>query len=48
MDTLDESEARASMICNIGGYAERIDNLDDLIESFLDNCLMKTAMVKLS
>ena len=48
MDTLDESEARASMICNIGGYAERIDNLDDLLESFLDNCLMKTAMVKLS
>ena len=37
MDTLDEPEARASMIWIIGEFAERIDNADDLLESFLDN-----------
>lgn len=35
LDTLDEPEARASMIWIIGEYAERIDNADELLESFL-------------
>ncbi len=37
LDTLDEPEARASMIWIIGEYAERIDNADELLESFLDS-----------
>ncbi|CAF0929147.1 unnamed protein product [Didymodactylos carnosus] len=36
LDSLDEPEARASMIWIIGEYAERIDNADELLESFLD------------
>ena len=37
LDTLDEPEARASMIWIIGEYAERIDNADELLKSFLEN-----------
>lgn len=36
LDTLDEPEARASMVWIIGEYAERIDNADELLESFVD------------
>jgi AP-1 complex subunit beta-1 len=36
LDTLDEPEARASMIWIVGEYAERIDNADELLESFLE------------
>jgi len=36
LDSLDEPEARASMIWIIGEYAERIDNADELLHSFLD------------
>eukprot|EP00922_Rhytidocystis_sp_ex-Travisia-forbesii_P021284 GHVS01031196.1.p1 GENE.GHVS01031196.1~~GHVS01031196.1.p1 ORF type:complete len:911 (+),score=148.84 GHVS01031196.1:143-2875(+) len=36
LDTLDEPEAKASMIWIVGEYAERIDNADDLLSSFLD------------
>lgn len=36
LETLDEPEAKASMIWIIGEYAERIDNADELLESFLD------------
>ena len=36
LDTLDEPEARGSMIWIIGEYAERIDNADELLESFLE------------
>eukprot|EP00922_Rhytidocystis_sp_ex-Travisia-forbesii_P004925 GHVS01007206.1.p1 GENE.GHVS01007206.1~~GHVS01007206.1.p1 ORF type:complete len:933 (+),score=110.68 GHVS01007206.1:112-2910(+) len=36
LDTLDEPEAKASMIWIIGEYAERIDNADELLSSFLD------------
>lgn len=36
LDTLDEPEARASMIWIIGEYAERIDNADELLESFVE------------
>ena len=37
LDTLDEPEARASIIWIIGEYAERIDNAAELLESFLDS-----------
>lgn len=36
LDTLDEPEARASMIWIIGEYAERIENADELLSSFVD------------
>ncbi|KAI6239157.1 AP complex subunit beta [Aphelenchoides fujianensis] len=36
LDTLDEPEARASMIWIIGEYAERIDNADELLASFVE------------
>jgi len=39
LDSLDEPEARASMVWIIGEYAERIDNADELLESFLEVCL---------
>merc|ERR1712142_1191399 len=47
LDTLDEPEARASMIWIIGEYAERIDNADDLLESFLDNFHDENSQVQL-
>ena len=37
LDTLDEAEARASMIWIIGEYSSRIDNADELLESFLES-----------
>jgi len=36
LDTLDEPMAKASMIWIIGEYAERIDNADELLDSFLE------------
>merc|ERR1719499_1642592 len=47
LDTLDEPEARASMIWIIGEYAERIDNADELLESFLDNFQDENGQVQL-
>jgi AP-1 complex subunit beta-1 len=47
LDTLDEPEARASMIWIIGEYAERIDNADELLESFLDNFHDENSQVQL-
>merc|ERR1719424_1824955 len=56
LDTLDEPEAKASMVWIIGEYAERIDNADELLETFLtefheENLSVQlqllTAMVKL-
>ena len=47
LDTLDEPEARASMIWIIGEYAERIDNADELLESFLDNFNDENSQVQL-
>eukprot|EP00276_Gloeochaete_wittrockiana_P004635 CAMPEP_0184659200 /NCGR_PEP_ID=MMETSP0308-20130426/28715_1 /TAXON_ID=38269 /ORGANISM="Gloeochaete witrockiana, Strain SAG 46.84" /LENGTH=861 /DNA_ID=CAMNT_0027098849 /DNA_START=272 /DNA_END=2857 /DNA_ORIENTATION=- len=35
LDTLDEPEAKASMIWIIGEYADRIDNADELLDQFL-------------
>lgn len=37
LDTLDEPQAKASMIWIIGEYAERIDNADELLDTFLEN-----------
>lgn len=36
LDTLDEPLAKASMVWIIGEYAERIDNADELLETFLE------------
>jgi len=37
LDTLDEPEAKGSMIWIIGEYAERSDNAGELLETFLDS-----------
>nr|XP_022344232.1 AP-1 complex subunit beta-1-like [Crassostrea virginica]XP_022344233.1 AP-1 complex subunit beta-1-like [Crassostrea virginica] len=47
LDTLDEPEARASMIWIIGEYAERIDNADELLESFLEGFQDENTQVQL-
>ncbi|KAL3857492.1 hypothetical protein ACJMK2_012159 [Sinanodonta woodiana] len=47
LDTLDEPEARASMIWIIGEYAERIDNADELLESFLEGFQDENPQVQL-
>ncbi|KAK9833824.1 hypothetical protein WJX74_006957 [Apatococcus lobatus] len=47
LDTLDEPEAKASMIWIIGEYAERIDNADELLEQFLETFPEETALVQL-
>jgi vesicle coat complex subunit len=44
---LDEPEARASMIWIIGEYAERIDNADELLHSFLDGFQDENSQVQL-
>ena len=36
MDSLDEPDARAAMIWIVGEYAERINDSDELLESFLE------------
>lgn len=36
LDELDEPEARASLIWIIGEYAEKIENADELLATFLD------------
>ncbi|DBB17838.1 TPA: hypothetical protein ACH3X3_002858 [Trebouxia sp. C0006] len=47
LDTLDEPEAKASMIWIIGEYAERIDNADELLEQFLETFPEETSLVQL-
>ena len=47
LDTLDEPDAKASMIWIIGEYAERIDNADELLESFLETFEDETPQVQL-
>ena len=47
LEELDEPEAKASMVWIIGEYAERIDNADDLLESFLETFHDETAPVQL-
>lgn len=47
LDSLDEPEARASMIWIIGEYAERIDNADELLLTFLDGFSDENTQVQL-
>ncbi|CAF4510152.1 unnamed protein product, partial [Rotaria sp. Silwood2] len=47
LDSLDEPEARASMIWIVGEYAERIDNADELLEGFLDGFKDENTQVQL-
>lgn len=47
LDTLDEPEAKASMIWILGQYAERIKNADELLEVFVDSFLDEPPVVQL-
>eukprot|EP00055_Hartaetosiga_balthica_P000189 m.135904 g.135904 ORF g.135904 m.135904 type:complete len:860 (+) comp10300_c0_seq1:96-2675(+) len=47
LESLDEPDAKASMIWIIGEYAERIDNADELLESFLENFTDESSPVQL-
>jgi len=47
LDTLDEPEAKASMIWIVGEYAERIENADALLDSFLENFHDENTQVQL-
>lgn len=47
LDTLDEPEAKASMIWIIGEYADRIDNAGELLEAFTTSFHDETTAVQL-
>lgn len=47
LETLDEPEAKASMIWMLGEYAERIENTGEILESFLENFLDENPQVQL-
>jgi len=47
LEELDEPEAKASMVWIIGEYAERIDNADELLDSFLESFADESAAVQL-
>ena len=47
LDTLDDPDAKASMIWIIGEYAERIENADELLDTFIDTFHDETASVQL-
>ncbi|KAJ8611669.1 hypothetical protein CTAYLR_007894 [Chrysophaeum taylorii] len=47
LESLDEPEAKASMIWIIGEYAEQIENADDLLETFLESFADETSPVQL-
>ena len=47
LDSLDEPDARAAMIWIVGEYAERIDNADELLESFLEGFHEESTQVQL-
>ncbi|XP_019637646.1 PREDICTED: AP-1 complex subunit beta-1-like isoform X1 [Branchiostoma belcheri] len=47
LESLDEPDARASMIWIVGEYAERIDNADELLESFLEGFHDESTQVQL-
>ncbi|CAE7875972.1 BETAC-AD [Symbiodinium sp. KB8] len=47
LESLDEPEAKASMIWIIGEYANRIENADELLQSFLDGFHDETTVVQL-
>jgi len=46
LDVLDEPEAKASMIWILGEYAERIENVDDLLDNFLEHFHDEPAIVQ--
>jgi len=46
LDLLDEPEAKASMIWILGEYAERIDKVEDILDTFLDDFLDESLMVQ--
>lgn len=48
LETLDEPEAKASMIWIIGEYADRIDNADELLDRFLEGFGDESAQVQLA
>jgi vesicle coat complex subunit len=47
LDSLDEPDAKAAMIWIVGEYAERIENADELLASFLENFAEESAQVQL-
>lgn len=47
LETLDEPDAKASMIWIIGEYADRIDNANELLDSFLETFADEPAAVQL-
>ncbi|EUD68402.1 hypothetical protein C922_01424 [Plasmodium inui San Antonio 1] len=47
LESLDESNAKASLIWIIGEYVERIENADELIDSFLENFIDEPYNVQL-
>ncbi len=48
LDSLDEPEAKAALVWIVGEYADRIENADELLESFLDNFNDETSGVQLA
>uniref|UniRef100_A0A7S4LG68 AP complex subunit beta n=1 Tax=Eutreptiella gymnastica TaxID=73025 RepID=A0A7S4LG68_9EUGL len=48
LDTLDEPDAKASMVWIIGEYAERIENADELLDMFIETFEEETMPVKLA
>ena len=46
LETLDEPEAKAAMIWIIGEYAERIDNADELLLTFIESFQDEVAVVQ--
>lgn len=47
LDELDEPEAKASLIWILGEYADKIENADELIGTFLDNYADEPVQVQL-
>lgn len=47
LDTLDEPEAKAAMIWILGEYADRIENVGDLLAVFLESFLDENVQVQL-
>ncbi|KAK2099864.1 AP-2 complex subunit beta [Saguinus oedipus] len=48
LDSLDEPDARAAIIWIVGEYAERSDNADELLESFLEGFHNESTQVQLT
>ncbi|KAJ3124095.1 hypothetical protein HK101_006202, partial [Irineochytrium annulatum] len=48
LDSLDEPEAKASMIWIIGQYSDRIENADELLEQFLERFKEEPSEVQLA